>query len=165
MRPFFAILLYLLPLAFSVWCIVRLYSNQQQTWFYQAQRSFAWVICAALPVLFALPILGIMEHGFEDFGAWGFLLFGSWPVLVGGQSVIHIFEENVKDWTGHRQDTMFDNADVFFGLVAAQTLLLTLLVFWRFRKGKGWRDPFVLAVGLFVLVNAALGMHWEWYGT
>lgn len=86
-------------------------------------------------------------------------------MLFGGQTVVSVFEANVKDWTGHRRDTMFDNAPVFFGLVLAQVLALSLLVAWRFRRGAGPRDPLVLGVGLFATANAALAMSWPWYGT
>lgn len=158
-------LIYLTPLGFSIWCLERLFRNHKNSWFYQLQRSFGWVILPALPVVLAKPILTIIEHGIEELDSIFFWLVGSWPVLVAGQSVITIFEDNVKDWTGHRRDTMFDNAGVFFGLMAAQTLVLTMAVFWRFRSGKTWRDPLVLGIGIFLLINAILAMDWPWYGT
>jgi len=165
MHYVFLALVYLTPLGFSIWCMVRLFRNQKDSWFYQLQRSYAWVILPALPVVLAKPVLAMIEHGFEEFDSIFFWLIGSWPVLVAGQSVITIFEDNVKDWTGHRESTMFDNAPVFFGLMAAQTLVFTMAVFWRFRSGKSWRDPLVLGIGIFLLINAIMGMNWEWYGT
>ncbi|MHC4822961.1 MAG: hypothetical protein ACYTEP_02975 [Planctomycetota bacterium] len=105
---------------------------------------------------------------FSDLGERLLVLPGSWTVLMGGQSVIAVFEDNVKQWTGHRRDTMFDNLPVILTLTAVQVLVLSALVWWRFRKGKGLRDPLDpldLGVGIFMAVNAALAMQWMWFGT
>lgn len=161
----FLALIYLTPLGFSIWCMVRLFRNQKDSWIYQLQRSFGWVILPAFLVVLLQPFLLLLQHGIDDVSEVAVSLFGSWPVLVAGQTVITIFEDNVKDWTGHRRDTMFDNAPVFLGLMAAQTLVLTMAVYWRFRSGKTWRDPLVLGIGIFLLINAILAKDWPWYGT
>ncbi len=69
-------------------------------------------------VRFPVPFLAAARQSIEDFnlGETLLLLLGApltWPIFLGGQTVIRIFEDNVKHWTGHRRDTMFDNAHVF----------------------------------------------------
>jgi len=86
-------------------------------------------------------------------------------VLMGGQTVISVFEENVKDWTGHRRDTMADNTEVFVLMMLIQLAALSWFVARRFAKGKSWRDPVVRGIGIFMAVNAFLAMDWPWYGT
>ena len=153
-----------LPHAFLIWCVVRYFRNKKPSLLYQWMRSIGWIGLCALPIV----VVRFLPALFSD---WDHLLeslavsLGSWLVNLGGQSVIHIFEDNVKDWTGHRRDTMLDNADVFFTLTAVQVLILSAIVTTRFRLQKTWKDVLVLAVGVFVLVNAALGMNWMWYGT
>lgn len=159
-------LVYMAPFLFGVWCIVCLFRNKRSGLFYQAQRSFGWLALCTAPVALAQVFTGFgRDFGFDDFFERIAVVPGSWFVLLGGQSVITIFEDNVKDWTGHRKDTMFDNAPVFLALTLAQILVFTAIVLWRFRKGKGMRDPVVLGIGIFMAVNAALGMQWMWFGT
>lgn len=127
-------------------------------------RGVGWIGLCALPIVIykAIPLL---TSGSDHFWEGLFLTLGSWLVNLGGESVIQVFEANVKDWTGHRRDTMFDNANVFFALTAAQVLVLSAIVTTRLRMKKTWSDRVVLSVGLFVLVNAGFGMNWKWFGT
>ncbi|MFK5956966.1 MAG: hypothetical protein QM477_11045 [Planctomycetota bacterium] len=157
---FFLLPLIFTPQAVLIWCVVRYFRNQKPNLLYQWMRGIGWIGLCALPVV-AWQAAVALASGMKAM----ILLPGSWLVHLGGQSVIHIFEDNVKNWTGHRRDTMFDNADVFFALTAAQVFLLSSVTAWRFRMHKGWRDPLVLSVGIFVLVNAVLGMDWMWFGT
>lgn len=53
----------------------------------------------------------------------------------------------------------------FLDLVAAQTILIALLLAWPHRKGATRRDPVVVGVGLFLVVNALLAIDWMWFGT
>jgi len=166
-RILLAGLIYLAPMAFTLWCILRLFRNRSQGFLYQWQRGLGWTALSVLPVVLAQPFYFAFGNGpvsLSGFFNGLALLPGAWMVLLGGETVIHLFEDNVKAWTGHRQDTMFDNLPVFFGMVLVQSLILSLLVTWRFRAGKSLRDPAVLAIGLFLLVNAALAIGWVWFG-
>ena len=84
-------------------------------------------------------------------------------VLLGGGSVIAVFEATVYDLTGHRQSTMLDNLHVFLALTALQcapfVAILARRSEWR------WRDPVALSIGAAFLVNALLGACWPWWGT
>lgn len=156
----------LLLLPFLVWGAVCFFLDRKSSFAYQWRRAWGWLWLCILPIPFAAAISKLLRDG-----EWGeaFLQFAIAPVIspifLGGQTVITVFEDNVKNWTGHRRDTMFDNAHVFFGLVLIQVAILSLLVAWRFRRGKTWRDPVVLGVGIFMAVNAWRGMDWPWYGT
>lgn len=151
---------------FGIWCILCLFRNAREGKLYQLQRAYGWVALCTAPIVFAQFFVGF-GHGFsfDDLGEQLMIMPGSWFVLQGGQSVVHLFEENVKDWTGHRQSTMMDNWPVFAGLTLAQVLLLTVLVWRRFLKGRTLRDRGVLGIGLFLFVNAALAMQWKWFGS
>jgi len=168
MRLAFA-LVYLLPAAFAVWSIVRLFRDRDREpgSVVQWQRGFGWIaLCTApfAPLQILRSMLGMARYSFdapEALLAWP----ASWYVLFGGRTVVAVFEANVEAWTGHRRDTMLDNAWVFLALTGVQVLVLSLIVLWRFRAGRTLRDPVVLAVGAFAAVNAALAMTWPWFGT
>ena len=163
------LLLYLLPSAFYCWCLACLLRNRKRSWFYQWQRGLGWIALCVAPFPIWQALAGsISGTGFSSIGeslTQLALVPGSWWILTGGETVIAIFEENVKDWTGHRRDTMFDNLHVFALLTIAQTLILSGIASLRFHKGKNWRDPILLGIGLFSAINAAMGMHWMWFGT
>ena len=167
MSAFLGLALYLAPGAFALWCIRRLRRNERPSWFYQWQRAWGWLaLCAApAPLLQCLRGLFGSSRGLAALAEQLTILPGSWYVQLGGQSVVSIFEAHVKTWTGHRRDTMLDNAAVFFGLVLLQAGLASLLVTWRLRRGAPLRDPLVLATGAFTAVNALLAASWPWYGT
>jgi hypothetical protein len=156
----------LLFLPFMAWGTVCFFLNRRDRLSYQLLRALGWISLCALPVPFVAAISKMLRDG-----EWAeaFLHFAIapliTPIFLGGQTVVSLFEENVRNWTGHRRDTMFDNAHVFFGLVLIQALILCAIVAWRFRRGKTWRDPLVLGVGVFVTVNGLLTMDWPWYGT
>jgi len=84
-------------------------------------------------------------------------------VLLGGGSVIAVFEATVYDLTGHRQSTMFDNIHVFLALTALQCAPFVAILVRR--SESRWRDPVALAIGAAFLVNALLGARWPWWGT
>ena len=156
----------LLFLPFMVWGLICFFQNRRETFLYQMRRALGWITLCVLPVPLFAAITKIfrgedLDHVFANLAISPLVS----PIFLGGQTVITVFEDNVKGWTGHRRDTMFDNAHVFFGLVLIQVTILSLLVAWRFRRGKTWRDPLVLGVGVFMIVNAWLGMDWPWYGT
>lgn len=165
MAAVLAAILYLGPFVFSIWCIVCVFRNASSGKLYQAQRSYGWLALCTAPIVLAQIVIGFGSISFSDLGQSLAVVPGSWMVLLGGQSVVTIFEDNVKDWTGHRKDTMLDNAHVFLALTAVQVLTLGSLIFWRFRQGKSLRDKWVLGIGIFMVVNAALAMQWMWFGT
>jgi hypothetical protein len=148
------------------WCLVSWFRDSSESTFYQSRRAFGWLALCVAP----LPFVNLLFHAIREWRADGFLeglavTVLQWPVLLGGQTVISVFEANVKDWTGHRRDTMLDNSHVFLALTVVQALVLSLLVYRRLRKGKTWRDPLLRGVGLFMLVNGWMAMDWPWYGT
>jgi hypothetical protein len=84
-------------------------------------------------------------------------------VLMGGRSVVEIFEATARSLTGHRSSTMLDNVFVFIALTAIQC---AVLVAWLMRRDQTRRrDPVALAIGAAVLINALLATHWPWWGT
>jgi len=87
---------------------------------------------------------------------------GLW-VLMGGRSVISVFEATARAITGHRSSTMVDNAHVFLAYTAIQCAVLVAILV---RRQRPWRkDPVALAIGALVLLNGLLGSHWPWWGT
>ncbi len=156
----------LLFLPLMVWGIVCFFRNRSDSLHYQLRRGFGWISMCVISVTILAALIEIFSD-WDGVESIQHLLLSPIvsPVFLGGQTVITIFEDNVKDWTGHRRDTMFDNSHVFFGLVFIQALVLSLIVAWRLRGGKTWRDPVVMAVGAFVAINAFLGRDWPWYGT
>ncbi|MFT4539190.1 MAG: hypothetical protein ACI841_004985 [Planctomycetota bacterium] len=161
------IVCYLGPAAFAGWSIWRLFRSQGSSFWLSWQRAFGLLCLSTLPVLIVQLLTGL-SGGFRysiDFLESLIVIPGSWYVLWGGHSVISVFEKNVKSWTGHRRDTMLDNAHIFFALVFVQLLVLTLVVATRFRAGAKINDPVVASIGVFAGVNALLGMSWMWLGT
>lgn len=128
--------------------IVLLVRNRSRHLFYQAWRGLGLLGLCALPAAIAGNLVPI-----------------GWPIYLGGHTVVTIFEENVKDWTGHRRDTLLDNLHVYAALTAVQVLLLMAILVWRWRRGAGWRDPWVWAVAIFMLANSLAAWDWPWYGT
>ncbi len=156
----------LLFLPMMVWGLVCFFRNRRDSFLYQWRRAFGWLSLCVVPIPFVAGILKLLKSGeVRDFGVSVLVAPLTSPIFLGGHTVITVFEDNVKNWTGHRRDTMFDNAHVFFALVLIQVTVLSLLVAWRFQRGKSWRDPWVLCVGVFMMVNAFLAKDWPWYGT
>jgi hypothetical protein len=86
-------------------------------------------------------------------------------VLLGGRSSVEIYEATVDEVHGDRRDTFVDAAGWFYVIAGAQALAVAAVLAWRQRKGRGRRDPAALGLLLLVLVNAALAIHWPWWGT
>lgn len=123
-------------------------------------RSLA--AAAGLQLLAALPAalyqaIAVLDH------ALGFLL--GLPVLAGGKSTVLLFEATVRAVCGDRRDTMLDNAWWYFSLAAGQILVIAMALAWRRRRRGGWRDPVAIVLLLLVAGNAALAVHWPWWGT
>ena len=156
----------LLPV-FFIWCVVAFFRNNSEKFIYQWRRAIGWLSMCVFPFTLVAVGANMLDNGKVEWDkAVGVVIAPFyWGVLMGGQTVIDVFEENVKDWTGHRKDTMADNTEVFALLMLIQLAVLSWLVALRFRKGKTWRDPLVCVVGLFMAVNAFLAMDWPWYGT
>lgn len=87
---------------------------------------------------------------------------GLW-VLLGGRSVVEVFEATARGLTGHRNATMLDNFYVYLAWTALQCAVLVIVLLRR--KRPFGRDPVALAIGVVVLVNALLAAHWPWWGT
>jgi len=124
-----------------------------------------WTLVASVAQLVAASLDWIWKSTSFDLGnAPGMLVF-SWWVLLGGWSVQTVFEETAKDLTGHRRDTMMDNAHYYLALTAVQTLVLALVVAWRWRQPRERSDPLVATVCLLVLTNALAGIAFPYWGT
>ena len=84
-------------------------------------------------------------------------------VLLGGRTVILVFEAVAETLTGRHGSVMMDNLHVFLVLVAIQSAALAAIL--RFRGGPRSRDPVALTIGVALLVNALLAAHWPWWGS
>ncbi|MHC5009416.1 MAG: hypothetical protein ACYTG6_00520 [Planctomycetota bacterium] len=155
-----------LPFVLAIWALATLRSRRD--WFSALSRGAGWVAAWAL--------LGVVFQAWWVFGSGqasysvdvsGFLGGASiaWWVQMGGHSVQTVFEETVLTLRGRRQTTMLSNWPYYYGLVIAQTALLAAIVAWRLRRGRSLRDPLVLLVAAFVVVNAWLGRNWPWWGS
>jgi hypothetical protein len=110
-----------------------------------AAAGLGWILSDFSPVLFlTLPL--------------------AWSVLTGGWSVQQVFEETVKDVTGHRQSTLSDNAHYYLALALVQTLLVAVLLARR-KHGSFARDPWAWLVLAGALANSLAGITWPWWGT
>jgi uncharacterized membrane protein len=157
---------FLLPILFT-WCVVDYFRNKNDKFLYQWRRAIGWLALCVFPITLVAVVARMLEDGGVEWDKAATVVFAPihWIILIAGQTVISVFEENVKDWTGHRRDTMADNTEVFVLMLLIQLAVLSWFVALRFRKGKTWRDPLVCGVGIFMAVNAFLAMDWPWYGT
>jgi len=163
----------LLPTLLLAWCAASLFRSRgsKRPWS-AVQCALGWQSLWVLPALAGHVVLVVVRHGFNLLEIPFALVFGWW-VLLGGASVQAVFEETAKDLTGHRRDTLLDNAHVYLAFTAVQALALGLLLAPRLRahraRGTGAgalvRDPVLLLAGLAVLANAALGIAWPWWGS
>ena len=110
----------------------------------RVQRAVGWQVLCVAPVLAVHVVLLVVHQGVGMYGSLAAIVIGSW-VLLGGASVQLLFEATAKELTGHRRDTMMDNAHVYLALTAVQVLLLALVVAQRMHSGRGLRDPIVAA--------------------
>ncbi len=123
--------------------------------------ALGWVALWILPAI-VVQCAWLMSHYSGSLPEVWFFFTSAW-VLLGGGSVIAVFEATVRDLTGHRQSTMLDNAHVFLALTALQCAPFIAILA---RRGVSrWRDPVALAIGAAFLVNALLGARWPWWGT
>jgi hypothetical protein len=153
------------PTLLLIWCCMRFFRapGGASVWT-DLQRGIGWQALWVFPALLGQVVYGVARYGFDLLAFPATLVFGWW-VLLGGASVQAVFEETAKSLTGHRRDTMVDNGNYHIALTATQAILVGLFVAWRLRKSRLGRDPLAVLAGLAVLVNAALGITWPWWGT
>jgi len=72
-------------------------------------------------------------YSFSAGGAVQAAPVGLW-VLLGGRSVVELFEATARDLTGHRQSTMIDNVHVYLAMTAVQCALLVIVLVRRNRR-------------------------------
>lgn len=154
----------LVPLLFCVWT----------WWSWKERRGFAghllpavgWLTLWAFPAAVAQLLDQGLGHGRSSFDLADLARMApfSWWVLLGGHTVQLAFEETAQAVTGHRQMTMIDNWPYYAALTYAQTLLVGAAAAWRSRD-RSWSDPLLVALGILVLTNAALGLRWPWWGS
>jgi hypothetical protein len=149
--------------AFSIWCIICLLRHRRNN----LLRAWGWLALCVTPGVIIQNISWLSgTAGMKiDLRDVFITLPYSWYVLSCGQSVIKVFEENVKNWTGHRTFTMIDNWPVFFALGFLQAVILSYVVARRLRAGRSLKDPMVISAGVFMCVNAILASSWNWAGT
>jgi len=87
---------------------------------------------------------------------------GLW-VLLGGRSVVELFEATARALTGHRNATMLDNVHVYLVYTFLQCSILVGILKRRDRDFR--RDPVALGVGAAVMANAFLASRWPWWGS
>ena len=130
-----------------------------------------WLIALGWLTLWTLPALAYQtawwvwpgtKYSVDWWDALRASPIGLW-VLMGGRSVIAIFEATARDITGHRSSTMIDNTHVFLAYTAIQCAILVAILV---RRKRPWRkDPVALAMGALFLLNGLLGSCWPWWGS
>ena len=122
-----------------------------------------WAAALGWLALWTLPALGyqLAWTAFDWPDALRAAPIGLW-VLLGGRTVIEVFEATARDLTGHRDSYMMDNVHVYLALTAIQCALFVVILARRDRRRL---DPVAFAIGVAFLVNATLAAHWPWWGT
>lgn len=124
--------------------------------------ALGWLALWILPAIVVQGVWLMGHYSASAISALAAVPASAW-VLLGGGSVIAVFEATVYDLTGHRQFTMLDNMHVFLALTALQCAPFVAIL--ARRSVSRWRDPVALAIGAAFLVNALLGVRWPWWGT
>ena len=148
-----------LLLVYALWVLVR--RRNRSRW----APALGWLTLWILPALVYQSAWWVWP-GSRYSAAWHDVLLaapvGLW-VLLGGRSVVEVFEATARGLTGHRDSTMLDNVHVFLALTAIECALLIAVLVWRDRPRR--RDPVALAIGVAFLGDALLAAHWPWWGT
>ena len=148
-----------LPLFYSLYVLLR--RRKRPRW----ASALGWLTLWILPALVYQSARWVWP-GSPHSAAWPDVLLaapvGLW-VLLGGRSVVEVFEATARGLTGHRDSTMADNVHVFLALTVIEcALFIAILV----RRDRPWRrDPVALAIGAAFLGDALLAAHWPWWGT
>ena len=124
--------------------------------------ALGWLALWILPAVVVQCVWLVIHYSATTISALMAAPASAW-VLLGGRSVIAVFEATVYDLTGHRQSTMGDNIHVFLALTAL--LCAPFVVILARRTVSRRRDPVALAIWAALLVNALLGVRWPWWGT
>jgi hypothetical protein len=127
--------------------------------------SLGWITLWVVPALVYQLVWMLSSTSFSP-GPMAELLLVAAPiglwVLLGGASVVFVFEATAHEITGHRSSTMMDNIHVYFAYTAIQTAVFVAILVCRSRRhadGRGsdvqrsdgsgeirsrWRDPAAL---------------------
>ncbi len=127
--------------------------------------ALGWLTLWILPALVYQSVWWVWP-GSPYSAAWHEVL-GAAPiglgVLLGGRSVVEVFEATAQGLTGHRISTVFDNLHLFLALAVIECTLFIAILVRRDRPRR--RDPVALAIGAAFLCDALLAAHWPWWGT
>lgn len=136
-----------------------------------ARRRSGWLPALGWLTLWTLPALVYQSvwwvwSGSPYSAAWHRVL-GAAPIglvaLLGGRSVVEVFEATVQGLSGHRDSTMLDNFGLFLAFTVVECTLFVTILARRDRPRR--RDPVALAIGAAFLCDALLAAHWPWWGT
>lgn len=85
-------------------------------------------------------------------------------IYAGGGTIVWVFEETVGKIYGGRQST-FSHGEYFFALAWVQWLVLITVIYVLRRRGARWRHPALITIGVLVLLNAFVGLSFQWWTT
>ena len=94
-------------------------------------------------------------------------IFGA-PFNTGGFTVRLIFEalvEPLESVVGHRSATVLSNLPFYLVLLLIQMTVLTLILFWGYRRTGGIKNRITVIVLMLVLTNGLMNIMWPWWGT
>jgi hypothetical protein len=146
-------------LAFGVFVFVR--KRERPRW----ASALGWITLWVVPAVVYQSVWWLSGGAASSVSVGKFLLvapIGLW-VLLGGRSVVELFEATARDLTGHRTFTMVDNAHVYLVFTGIQCAIFVAILARRDRPRR--RDPVALAIGAAFLANALLASHWPWWGS
>ena len=83
------------------------------------------------------------------------------PFNVGGYSVRTIFEALATE----RSMTAMDSLHIYVPLLVVHIAMLAGLMIWRYGKVKTVRDPLLIGISVFIVLNSFLNITWPWWGS
>lgn len=112
-------------------------------------------------------LLGMSAVTFNAKTALASLIIGT-PFNMGGYTVRCVFERLVvplEPWVGERTSIVFSNLWFYLALLAAQMLLVALLITFRWRCAKTPKDWGIAALIGLLMLNSLANLMWPWWGT
>lgn len=151
-----------LPATLFALCAVAFFRRRERAGIVGFGRALGLITLCALPAA-VVQSVGLALLNSEPFAL--VLAPISWFVVSGGFSVSAFFASSAKAVTGQRESVMLDNWAYFAVLTALQLFFLAFAIQQRWKDDAPKRDPIVLGVLGFVIVNSLVGMFWGWWGT
>ena len=83
------------------------------------------------------------------------------PFNIGGFFVCSIFEALATE----RSSTAMDSLHIYMPLLAVHIAILAGLMVWRYDKVSRIRDPLLIGISVFIVLNSFFNITWPWWGT